>query len=192
MNRSKFDVISCQFAIHYMFKDEQTLQNFIDNISNNIKVNGYFIGSTMNGLLVDKLLDKEANVSGKVGDKIVWNIRKKYKKYDMKEPKNNYGLEITNYFHSIGKEFTEYLVDFELLDMKMKDAGFRQLTKDDFKDFERHDKKYSDEEIENFYDFGKIYDYEKSKDKENPQLNMTDDLLQYSKLYRRILYKKIK
>jgi hypothetical protein len=192
MNRNKFDVVSCQFAIHYMFKDEKTLTNFIENVANNIKEGGYLIGTTFNGLLVDKLLEKEDEVNGKVGDKIVWSLKKKYKKYDLKEPKNNYGLEIKNYFHSIGQEFLEYLVDFELLDSKMKEYGFKTLEKDDFKDFERHDKKYEDKEIENFYDFDKIYEYEKSKNKNNETLNLTEDLLKYSSLYRRFIYKKIK
>jgi len=209
INRNKFDVVSCQFAMHYMFKDEITLNNFIENISNNLKEGGYFIGSTMNGILVDKLLGNNNEVSGKVNDKIVWNIRKNYKKYDIKEPKNNYGLEIVNYFHSIGKEFTEYLVDFELFDSKMNSYGFRKLEKDDFKEFERHDKKYEDKEIENFYDFDKIYEYEKSKknkevndedlNKGSKQLpknldmfNIHEELFTYLSLYRRCIYKKIK
>ena len=192
MNRNKFDVVSCQMAIHYMFKDENTLTNFVENVSHNVKEGGYLIGTTMNGLLVDKLLEKENEVVGKVDDKIVWSIKKKYKKYDLKESKNNYGLEITNYFHSIGQEFSEYLVDFELLDNKMKEYGFKTLDKEDFKEFEHTNKTYEDKEIENFYDFDKIYEYEKSKDPKNEMFNLTDDLFKYCSLYRRFIYKKVK
>ena len=37
-----FDVMSCQFSIHYLMNDIEKLSNLIQNISNNLKQDGYF------------------------------------------------------------------------------------------------------------------------------------------------------
>lgn len=54
----KFNIVSCQFAIHYMFKDEKSLNTFIQIVSRNISKGGYFIGTTMDG---SKLRNKFEN-----------------------------------------------------------------------------------------------------------------------------------
>jgi mRNA (guanine-N7-)-methyltransferase len=48
-----FDVVSCQFAIHYFFESERKLRGLIQNVSNVLEHGGLFIGTFMNG---DKLL----------------------------------------------------------------------------------------------------------------------------------------
>lgn len=54
LNNNKFDIISCQFAIHYFFKNETSLNSFIEIINNNKSENSFFIGTTMNGDLIKK------------------------------------------------------------------------------------------------------------------------------------------
>ena len=44
-----FDVISSQFSMHYYFKTESTLRGFIQNLVENIKKGGYFIGTCYDG-----------------------------------------------------------------------------------------------------------------------------------------------
>ena len=51
-----FDVCSCQFALHYFFRDLPTLQGFMINVCQNLKKGGYFIGTCYDGKRVfDKL-----------------------------------------------------------------------------------------------------------------------------------------
>ena len=50
----KFDIVSCQFAVHYFFKNEETLNTFFTIVKNSIKDNGYFIVTTMNGDMIDE------------------------------------------------------------------------------------------------------------------------------------------
>lgn len=55
MNR-KFNIVSCQFAIHYFFENSESLDNLIKIVSTFIENNGLFIGTTLNGILIkDKL-----------------------------------------------------------------------------------------------------------------------------------------
>jgi len=51
-----FDVASIQFALHYMFENKYTLHNFLKNISDLVKVGGYFIGTYYDGTKIFILL----------------------------------------------------------------------------------------------------------------------------------------
>ena len=44
-----FDVISSQFSMHYYFEREETFYGFLENLKENIKVGGYFIGTCYDG-----------------------------------------------------------------------------------------------------------------------------------------------
>ena len=42
-----FDIVSTQFAIHYMFEDEQKLRGYLSNVSKRLVEGGIFIGTTI-------------------------------------------------------------------------------------------------------------------------------------------------
>ena len=42
-NMQSFDIVSCQFAIHYAFENEQTARTFIQNVAFALRVGGSFI-----------------------------------------------------------------------------------------------------------------------------------------------------
>lgn len=44
-----FDIVSCQFAIHYFFKNRESLDNLFQIISVHLKKGGIFIGTTLDG-----------------------------------------------------------------------------------------------------------------------------------------------
>ena len=51
----QFDIVSCQFAIHYFFKNESLLHNMIEHVSSILKPNGKFIGTFMDAYDLGKL-----------------------------------------------------------------------------------------------------------------------------------------
>lgn len=53
-NLPVFDNISCQFALHYFFENQQKLENLCKFIATNLTDNGYFFGTVLDG---DKLHD---------------------------------------------------------------------------------------------------------------------------------------
>lgn len=126
---TKFDVISCQFAIHYMFETEDKLDIFCANVNKIMKVGGYLIGTCLNGALVDKLLSKSATGKrvGKIDDNVVWMLEKKYEDYEERK----YGQTISVYVESINQVIDEYLVDFELLKDKLGKYNIEVLTTED-------------------------------------------------------------
>ena len=113
-----FNIISSQFSFHYYFKDELTLRGYLKNLSENCIRGGYFIGTCYDGKKVfDELKEKDKlEMIDSFGNK-VYSIEKKYNIEDFnynKENKDNMFGQIINVYRSIGKEFPEYLVNFDL------------------------------------------------------------------------------
>ena len=50
-----FDIVSTQFAIHYMFENEYKLHGFLSNVSKRLVEGGSFIGTTIDS---DRLVHK--------------------------------------------------------------------------------------------------------------------------------------
>ena len=142
-----FDVSSIQFAVHYMFENEDTLNGFLRNVCECTKVGGVFIGTTFNGKKVFDLLKRNgvkknesyilfkgssgfAGLSGSASgssdkSKKIIEIVKKYDD-DLRFPPDEFslGYEIQVWQESINNYISEYLVNFEYLDSMMSRYGF--------------------------------------------------------------------
>ena len=131
-----FNVSSIQFAIHYMFENNNSLQNFLTNVSECTQIGGYFIGTCFNGKKIfDILKDKKENESYTImsDDKKITEITKRYDRKDFDDNNSCLGYSIDVYQESINKVFREYLVNFDYLDNLMQNYGFVKLTDDELK-----------------------------------------------------------
>lgn len=143
-SKYSFDIVSCQFAIHYLYLNEEIFDNFLQNVSDNLKIGGYFIGTSFDGkrlfnsLKGKKILD---------GEDAGWKITKKYMidDYDEKEP--NYGLLIGVDVHSFSREQEEPLFNFSYFEKKMKERGFEKVMIEGFANI------YENEKEKNNYTF---------------------------------------
>lgn len=122
-----FNVVSCQFAIHYMFENKHKLYTFLNNVSQCCKVGGYFVGTCFDGKKLFNLLNKV-----KIGESIAKYrntelMTKITKQYDFKTFENNessIGYAIDVYQDCINNTITEYLVNFDYLKIVMENFGF--------------------------------------------------------------------
>ena len=131
-----FNVSSIQFAMHYMFENNNSLQNFLTNVSECTQIGGYFIGTCFNGKKIfDILKDKKENESYTImsDDKKITEITKRYDRKDFDDNNSCLGYSIDVYQESINKVFREYLVNFDYLDNLMQNYGFVKLTDDELK-----------------------------------------------------------
>jgi hypothetical protein len=127
---SGFDVVSCQFATHYFFETETTLDNFVYNVANNLKQGGYFIGTCLDGQLIKQKLaplEQGQFIEGQLDGRVVWNIKKLYKD----NRKITLGEQIEVFMESIGKPIKEFVVDFNLFQGKLAAKGIHPLSKED-------------------------------------------------------------
>ena len=146
--QDKFDIVSCQFAIHYFFKDRVTFDGFLQNIDDNVKLNGYFIGTCLDGIEVFSRLNKTS--AGKIGKRVantkdfIWYINRKYnnitkfktsdaaKKFFNTLNAKSLGMSIDVYIDSINSVYEEYLVNFKYLTKKLEQLGFELINSDNF------------------------------------------------------------
>jgi mRNA (guanine-N7-)-methyltransferase len=109
-----FDVVSCQFALHYFFESRETLDGFFQNVAENLKSGGYFITTFMDGMRVDARLTGKPKAEGIVNDSVIWAILKNYRDGEFSATRP-YGNRIRVYLENINQLIPEYLVHFEFL-----------------------------------------------------------------------------
>ena len=131
-----FDVCSIQFAVHYMFKDQQTLHGFLRNVSETTKLGGYFIGTSYDGkILFDKLKNTEEgeSLTTMSGDKKIWEVVKKYNQREFPADSSCTGYAVDVYQDSINKYFVEYLVNYDYFTKIIQNYGFILLETAEYK-----------------------------------------------------------
>lgn len=100
-----FDLVSCQFAIHYFFENKIKLRNFVRNVAKHLKPGGYFVGTCLDSQKIRESFAKSESdeLRGEKDGRVIWNIKKL----------TDDAVEI--YMESIGRRMKEHLVDFDLL-----------------------------------------------------------------------------
>jgi mRNA (guanine-N7-)-methyltransferase len=129
-----FDVVSCQFSFHYFFKNEVDLRSVLRNVSNSLIKGGKFIGTCLDGKLIFDMLKNEVTVNEYDDDTLLWKITKRYKSNTFESNYNSLGLPIDVYMDSIGKSFTEYLVNFDYLGVICEEFDLKLVKLIDFSD----------------------------------------------------------
>ena len=122
-----FDVVSCQFAMHYMFQDDLSLDRFIRNVDYLLRPGGVFIASCFDGDRIAQALDRTAD--GQLygitrGGAVAWQITKKYAgKFD-----GGAGAAIDVFIETINQTVREYLVSARTLEARLKQVGLQKVS----------------------------------------------------------------
>ena len=113
-SNKKYNLIVCNFAIHYFFKDDKTLNNLIDFIGNYVTDNTVFMFTCFGAEKVNDLmlsnLDKWSDLSGK------YSITKKYNENKIQ----GIGQKIGVLLPCSVNEYDEYLVNIDIIQKKLK------------------------------------------------------------------------
>lgn len=122
----KFDISTCFFAIHYFFKDADSLDILITNISQNLKIGGTFIMSTFDNESLESL---NYNI-----DTELFKVKKTNKQIDNSK---SFGNEISVWIKDsvLNVETIEYIVNFEFLVKKLKEHGIELISSGKFDEF---------------------------------------------------------
>jgi mRNA (guanine-N7-)-methyltransferase len=179
-----FDIMSCQFALHYFFKSERALQTVFEYFGSLIKQGGYFIGTTVDGQKIIDLLNGD-----KKFESVLLSVTKSYKsiipriKYD-----NSYTFKINdsfdqgNYFNTMG-ESIEYLVNIPELIKVAKKYNFEPVYLNFFEPIPGKKNEYS--KTENFVSFQEIYE------RNFLNIPLTREELLINNLYTTFIFKKV-
>ena len=127
-----FNVSSCQFAIHYLWENPETLTGFLRNLAECTKLDGYFIGTCYDGETIFQLLKKkEPGESVQIVEdgKKIWEVRKGYNATEFKDNSSSIGYQIDVYQETINQFMPEYLVNFDYMSRLMEDYGFKLVDR---------------------------------------------------------------
>lgn len=122
-----FNVSSCQFAVHYFFENKTSFHEFLRNVAECTKINGYFIGTCYDGKEVFEMLrnhKKGESVTIFKNDSKIFELTKMYDETGFPDNETSLGYAINVFQESINQVFREYLVNFEYLVQIMEDYGF--------------------------------------------------------------------
>ena len=134
--KNGFDLVSSQFSMHYYFENTKSFNGFIQNLKDNVKIDGYFIGTCYNGKQIfDYFFDNESTKIEYKEDtgKVIYSIEKGYNidnfdyNPDNDDDSSMFGNVISVFMESIGQVIDEYLVNFDHFTDVMKKNGF-ELT----------------------------------------------------------------
>jgi len=161
-----FDVVSCQFALHYYFKDQVLCGEFLKNVAECTKLGGHFIGTCFDGELIYKALRDKSKLTVVIDDKRVWEVEKVYGEIELKEDASSLGLGINVYQRSFAKTFKEYLVHFGYLEQLMEKFGFIKVKIESFQEFydESNSKHKMSDKVKMISDFNKYFVFEKVRE----------------------------
>jgi hypothetical protein len=126
-----FDLTSCQFAVHYMFESDDSLDRFVKNVAYTTRLGGHFIGTTFDGETVERELRKAGGeMEGRMGKLVIWNVRREFEgKYN-----RGTGQAVEVFVETIGQPMREYLVHFDTLKQRLKSAGLELVETEMFGD----------------------------------------------------------
>lgn len=131
-----FDIVSCQFGLHYSFESYAQARRMLTNVSECIRPDGYFFGTIPDAYEIVSRAKKSPD--GKFGNRI-YNISLLF------DPKDGYPLFGAKYdFHLEGVvDCPEFLVNFELFVKLAAEFGLELVYKARFNDFyKEHSKNY--------------------------------------------------
>ena len=129
-----FNISSCQFALHYFFENVEKLNQFLKNLSQCTKVDGYFIGCCYDGASIFHALrsvETGKSIGITMDDTKIWEVTKQYSQTTYDPDISCVGYAIDVYQDSINKTIKEYLVNFTYFTELMKSYGFELLKRDE-------------------------------------------------------------
>ncbi|XP_059060469.1 mRNA cap guanine-N7 methyltransferase [Achroia grisella] len=122
-----FDLVSCQFGLHYSFESLSQARRMLTNISECLRPGGYFFGTIPDAY---EIISRSKKSNGSFGNRI-FNIKLLF------DSKTGYPLFGAKYdFHLEGVvDCPEFLVNFELLVKLAAEYGLELVYKARFPDF---------------------------------------------------------
>jgi mRNA (guanine-N7-)-methyltransferase len=141
IGNDKFDMVSCQFAIHYFFKSKDTLDTFIEILDMSINLNGMFIATTMDGDKIKQIFKSNKTVIENDIFKIE-NLTTDLDKSFNNKFVVNLGKKTDKGHYFVDKPSEEYLIDLEELKNLCKDKNIMFIGQITFQEwYESYPKK---------------------------------------------------
>jgi SAM-dependent methyltransferase len=126
---TKFQVAACMFALHYAFKDADSVNQFVENVSDVLETGGHLVGCCWDGSTVFELLKGQPQGGVVTLDDVT--ITKGYNADEFDPDESSVGMAI-QVSQSTFNSATEWLVHFDYLETVLLKAGFHKVAIEPF------------------------------------------------------------
>lgn len=127
---TEFDVVACQFAIHYACASEEVFRTFVGNLKKHCKT--LFFGTCLDGAkLYSLLLGKQTHIFRADG-RVFGEVKKEYEDGD--GWREEFGQSVMVKLESFEEPQKEYLVPFGKVTAILEEAGFGLTQSVEFRD----------------------------------------------------------
>lgn len=191
-----FHLITCMYAIHYIFKNENTLRSFLGNVSENLRDNGYFIGTCLDGAsILQSIPNDENKISmSATKNKITIFTIEKMDNIDYSGEINT-GQTINVFFETFAKITPEYLVNMHYLQNIALEYNLKLISSELFTGERKLHISNDEESVDHHIVLDKLleqYSLENSKNKELSEIIInTPALKQWADYQRYFIFQKI-
>lgn len=132
--KAEFDVVSCQFAVHYAFESEARTRQMLLNVTERLKPGGFFIGTTPDAnVLVRKLRAIDGLTIGNEVFKIELDERFSSKAFPVAN--GSYGIRYNFTLDANVEDCPEYLVHFPSFQRLAKEYNLELILYCNFHEF---------------------------------------------------------
>lgn len=126
----RFDVASCQFAIHYAFSDERTARTFIQNVASALRVGGSFVVTVPDY----DFLSRSRKLLGKQFGDQYYSVKFESASAEIQD----FGAAYEFSFKGAVERLKEYVVKPDVLTRLCGDCGMRLVASRNFSEYRHH------------------------------------------------------
>lgn len=129
----RFDVVSCQFAMHYAFESEIRVRQLLTNITSRLNPGGFFIGTTTDSnVIIRKLRATEGLAIGNNVFRIQFDDKFASKSFPKDSP---YGIRYSFTLDKKVEDCPEYIVHFPTFEKVAREFDLELVLHCNFHDF---------------------------------------------------------
>jgi len=176
---NQFHLVVCNFAISYAFDNRDDFHQLLLNVRENLKDQGYFVITFLDGREVLKKLRSEDAIDGKISGYInkhlVWSIESANKEVELDLDESPYGQKILSYLETFMQPAEENLVDPTNLEEEALQYDLKLI-----------DSKLFNEEPDSMYN-----QFERINSKEWESMNKEKVLKEWSSTHRWAIFQKV-
>ncbi|KAI9202760.1 putative mRNA cap guanine-N7 methyltransferase [Polychytrium aggregatum] len=149
-----FDLVSCQFSLHYSFETEKQARQAMRNVSSRLREGGHFIGTIPNAYrLVKKLFETP---DGAFGNSI-YSV-KFAQRYESEKSIPTFGAKYTFHLEDAIDSCPEYLIPMNVLELIAREYGLELVYNKEFLNF--YEEKHKESEPRHLLDRMKVVNSE--------------------------------
>lgn len=146
-NYKTFDILNIQFSIHYYFENDNSLNNFLNNVKKYLRQHGYVIITTFDANIVHNSFNTDGKINTEYmssdGNKtILYDINRLYPSNTKNLKQTGLAIDVLMKWINQDEYYKEYLVEPSFLIETMEKNGLTLIETDTFKNIFDYNKEF--------------------------------------------------